>query len=123
MGTPNSFIARVLEFHYFGGKIRTGVGRVEHQDHPFNNKFVAFCVRDGMGTMTYDLKANPAEYNLCIGDERPNILIDPINLAMPEWMQFKSVSFFSGLGYITKSVISLDEIYKQRVVKRPSQNG
>jgi hypothetical protein len=111
--TPQPFHARIFEFHYFLGHIRAGIGIVEQQDHPLDKEWLAFCVRDGMGTLTYDLSNSPAQHNLSLGVVKPTINIDPANLAMPEWIEFKRSPHLSGLGYVVDKVMSLDDIFKR----------
>jgi len=56
-----------LEFHYFEGGIRGGIGIVEQQDHPLNGDWIGFCVRDGTGTIICNFSNNLAESNIRIG--------------------------------------------------------
>jgi hypothetical protein len=44
---------------------------------------------------------------------KPTINIDPANLAMPEWIEFKRSPHLSGLGYVVDKVMSLDDIFKR----------
>jgi hypothetical protein len=110
---PPPFNARVLEFHYFDGGIRGGIGIVEQQNHPLNGEWIGFCVRDGMGTLTCNFSSHPADNNIKIGKTKPVIKIDPKNLAMPEWIQFPSESYLSGLGYIVESTTTIQEIHER----------
>jgi hypothetical protein len=66
-----------------------------------------------MGSLTYNLSDNPAQYNISVCKVKPVIKIDPENLAMPEWMQFEGAPYLTGLGYIVDSEA---EFYK--MVKR-----
>ena len=65
----------------------------------------------------HNFTTNPGYYNISIGKNKPTIQIDLEKLAMPEWMQFESVSHLSGLGYITDSATSHAEIIKR--IKKP----
>lgn len=118
---PSPFNARILEFYYFNGGIRGGIGIIEQQDHPLNGDWIGFCVRDGMGTITCNFSSRLVDNNIKIGKKKPAIKIDEEKLAMPEWIQFEETSFLSGLGYITESSTSLEEIYKSvKESRKPS---
>lgn len=112
MEPPAPFHARVVELHYFQGKIKAGVGTVEQRGHPLQDKWVAFCLRD-RGEDMYDLTGRPGKYNVRIGDGKPTITIDPEHLPMPEWMRFWGEEVLSGLGYIVDSETSLEEIFRR----------
>jgi hypothetical protein len=99
--TPQPFHAKVLEFHYFDGKIAAGIGTVEERDHPLDKEWVAFCIRD-RGTDMYDLTNNPGKYNVGIGKHRPTIKIDH-DIPMPQWMLFEGPPIVSGFGFIAES--------------------
>ena len=106
------FRARLIELHYIQDKIKAGVGTVEEQGHPLNSQWVAFCLRDREEDV-YDLTTNPGKHNVTIGNTKPTIKIDPLKLAMPQWMQFEGSPHLSGLGYIVESEMSLEEIYER----------
>ena len=106
------FHAKLMEFHYFLNAIKAGIGIVEKKDHPLDKQWVAFCIRD-RGEDIYNLATKPGYYNISIGANKPVIKIDPDNFAMPEWMQFESSPYLSGLGYITDSVITFEEIIER----------
>jgi hypothetical protein len=110
---PPPFNARILEFHYFNGGIRGGIAIIEHQSHSLNSEWIGFCVRDGMGTLTFNLLTNPTDYNIRIGNTKPVINIDPEKLPMPEWIQFQGSPFMSGLGYIVDLEMPSDAILKR----------
>ena len=118
---PSPFTARILEFYYFDGGIRGGIGIIEQQSHPLNGQWIGFCVRDGLGTLTCNFSTYPADNNISIGKTKPVIKIEPEKLAMPEWIQFEGESYLSGLGYITESPTSLEENNKRikKVQKSP----
>jgi len=110
---PLPFNARILEFYYFGGGIRGGIGIIELQKHPLNGEWIGFCVRDGMGTLTCNFSTYPANNNISIGKTKPVIKVEPEKLAMPEWIQFEGESYLSGLGYIVESATTIEEIYER----------
>ena len=109
---PSPFSARILEFHYYDGGIRGGIGIIEQQDHPLNGDWIGFCVRDGTGTIICNFSNNLADNNIRIGKTKPVIEIDEEKLAIPEWIQFQGTPFLSGSGYVTESPKSLEEIFK-----------
>jgi hypothetical protein len=110
---PPPFAARILEFSYFEGGIRGGIGIIEQQGHPLNGELIGFCVRDGNGTLTCNFSTNLADNNIEIGRNKPVIKIDPEKLAMPEWIQFEGEPYLSGLGYIVESTTTIEEIYER----------
>lgn len=118
---PSPFYARILEFHYFNGEIRGGIGIIEQKNNHLNGEWIGFCVRDGMGTITPNFSTHPADNNISIGKTKPIIKIDPEKLAMSEWIKFQDSSCLSGLGYILELPISLEEIYERikKVQKTP----
>ena len=106
---PSQFIMEISEFHFYKEMIQAGVGVIKTASHALHGKWVAFALRD-RGEDIYNLTTRPGKYNIAIGDKKPNIVIDPKTLAMPEWMQFGDSPHLSGLGFITETETSLDEI-------------
>jgi hypothetical protein len=109
--TPEPFFARVLEFCYLLGHIRAGICIIEQKGHLMNKQWMAFCVRDGMGALTYNLSNNPAQYNISIGKVKPTLDIDTKNLAMPEWMRFEGFSYITGIAYIVEEATTLKDVH------------
>jgi len=107
--TPQPFRAKVLEFHYFNGKIAAGIGTVDEPNHPLDKEWVAFCIRD-RGADMYNLTTNPGKYNVEIGKNKPTIKID-LDIPMPQWMRYEGPPVASGFGYIAESESWIKEKY------------
>jgi hypothetical protein len=119
---PEPFRVRMSEFHYYNGMIQAGVGVVESRGHPLDKMWFAFCLRD-RGRDIYNLTTKIGKYNLGISEAKPTIKIEPDNLAIPEWIQFGDSPYLSGLGHISESEISLDEVFSQMKANLADHSG
>jgi len=50
---------------------------------------------------------------MVLGKTKQIIKIDMEKLAMPEWIQFESGPYLSGLGYLFESVTTIGEIHER----------
>lgn len=113
---PKPFHVRITELHDHAGELRALVGSIQEPDHPFDQLWVAFCIRDSYlseeaeGKMFFDLTSNLGKYNISIGPQKPRVEID-FAKPMVEWVQIEGQPVVHGFSYLSESETSLDQIY------------